>query len=75
MVPKVSTRWLSSSQVQTYNLRGKNPDISRIVGRRTAKFSNLGVPKIRNQNFFHYCENLFHFAVVVNKRNKATLVA
>lgn len=56
-------------------LQDKNSDISRIVGRRTAKFSNLGVSEIRNQKFFHYCEILFHFAVVVNKRNKATLVA
>lgn len=53
MVPKVSTRRLSSdSQVWAYNLGGTFSDISRTVGRRTANFSNLGVSEIRNQSFF-----------------------
>lgn len=40
MVPKVSMRQVSFSQVWAYNLGGKNSDISKTVGRRTAKFSN-----------------------------------
>lgn len=59
MVPKVSTRWLGSSQVWGYNLGGKFSDISRTVGRRSAKFSNLGVYEIRNQSFFRYMKTYF----------------
>ena len=39
-----------------------------------AKFSDLGVPKIRNQNFCHYCEILFHFALVGKKQLKAIFI-
>lgn len=74
LVLKVCMRWLSTSQVWAYNLGGKNPDISRSVDRRKAKFLNLGVPKIRNQNLCHYCEILFHFALVGKKQHKATSV-
>lgn len=74
MVLNARMRWLSTSQVWAYNPGGKNPDISRIVDRRLATFSNFGVPKIRNKNFCHYCEILFHFALVGKKQHKATLV-
>lgn len=75
MVLKVCMRWLGTSQVWAYNLGGKNPDVARIVDRRMAKFSNLGMPKIGNQNFCHYCEILLHFGLVGKEQHKATLVA
>lgn len=59
MVPKVSTRWLGSSQVWGHNLGGKISDISRTVGRRSAKISNLRVSEIRNQSFFRYMKTYF----------------
>lgn len=74
MVFKVCMTWLCISEIWTCNVGGRNHEILRVVGRRKANFSHLRMPKIKNQNFCHYCEVLFCFALLAKKWHKAMLL-
>lgn len=47
------TQHFSSLGIQP---KRENPDTTRIVDGKMAKFSDLRMPKINNKNFYHYCE-------------------